>query len=506
MQAKHRSSGIALPIFSLPGEFGIGSIGKGAKRFINFLSDAGFSYWRILPLGPTSFGDSPFQCFASKALNHYFIDIEDLLEKDLLKRRDIGVVDWGSDPRTIDYQRIYGNRVRILKAAYHRFKKGQGDYQRGYTSFLRKHEFIDYACFMVLKDLHNGKPWNQFSGSYQEYSTDLFRQIKHDYRDDVEFYEWTQYIFLHQWAQLKSYANTKGISIIGEMPMYISYDSIDVYKHHRNFLLNAAQGMDYVAGYPPDIFHSSGQVWGTPLYDYDYLKRNDYRFLRERLNFFLSLYDYVTLDHFRGYLENFMIPKGSTNGLDGLWMPVPEKDCIRKIATDLERVIAEDVDYRGGEMAKLLDSHHIKDMRVIEFGFPRDSSNINQPSNYSFSCFSYSSTHDCQPLRGYLDGLSAEERRQSVSQINTACRRFGVEEREPADTKGLVESLLELNLASLSTVAIQAMQDILFQGNESRINTPSTVGTNWRYRITDGDLSPERAKHLRELNRRYGRR
>lgn len=505
MQNKHRSSGVALPIFSLPSDYGIGEIGNNAKHFIDFLSDAGFSYWRILPLGPTSFGDSPFQCFASKALNHYFIDIDDLLERDLLKKRDIGAVDWGSDPRSIDYEKIYENRTRVLKAAYRRFKKGQGDYQRGYTSFLRKHEFVDYACFMVLKDINGGKPWNQFSGSHKEYSTELFKQIKHDYKDDVEFYEWTQYIFLHQWSQLKSYANSKGISIIGEMPMYVSYDSIDVYKHHRNFLLNDAQGMDYVAGYPPDIFYSAGQVWGNPLYDFDYMKRNNYRFLRERLNFFLSIYDYVTLDHFRGYLENFMIPKGMENGLNGLWVDVPEKDCISKIITDKDRVIAEDVDYRGREIENLLENIHVKDMRVVEFGFPRESSNFNQPVNYPFTCFSYTSTHDCQPLRAYLDNLNEDDRKQAVEQINASCRRFGVPENDLLDTKGLVSSLLELNLASLSTVAIQAMQDILFQGNEARINAPSTVGRNWRYRITKEDLSPERAKYLRELNRKYGR-
>lgn len=505
MAQKLRSSGVSLPVFALPSPYGIGNIGEAAKKFIDFLSDSGFSYWSMLPLGPTSFGDSPFQSLSSKALNHYFIDLDDLIEKGLLKKKDIGLVDWGLDPRKIDYYKIYENRTRILKIAFKRFKKGQGDYQRGYTSFLRKHQFTDYACFRVLKELNNDKPWNQFSEPYQHYSLESFKAIKKENKSQIEFYEWTQYIFLKQWEQLKAYAKSKNVKIIGIMPMHISYDSIDVYKHRKNFKLKSDGEMDVVAGYPPDVFYSKGQVWGTPLYDYNHMKKNDYRFLKERFDFCLNLYDIVSLDHFRGYLESYELKKGSVDGLDGTWESSPGKEVVDQFVSDKSRVVAEDVDYASETMADVLTSLRISDMRVMEFGYPRDSKSINKPGNYPYACYSYSTTHDCKPLRGYLDDLNLEERKETVSQINVACRHFGVKEVRVDDTKGQVEALLELNLASLSSVAIQAMPDLLFQGNEARINTPGTVGNNWRYRVTEEDLSPLNAKRLRELNRRYGR-
>lgn len=505
MNNKFRSSGVALPIFSLPSRYGIGDIGPSARRFIDFLADAGFTFWKILPLGPTSFGDSPFQSFSSKALNPYFISFDELIDKGLLKKRDLTGCSWGDNPRFVDYEKIYKNRFEILKIAFKRFKRGEGDYHRGYTIFLRKHEFIDYACFMVLKEINSGKSWNCFSGSFNSYSTEGFNRIKKEYKEDVEFYEWTQFIFLHQWLELRNYASSKGVRIIGEMPMYISYDSIDVYKHHRNFELNEHDGMDYVVGYPPDIFYSCGQVWGNPLYDFDYMKRNDYRFLKDRLNFFLSIYDYVTLDHFRGYLENYLLPKGSENGFNGLWEKGIDKDNLKKIFADSDRLIAENVDFHSDEIVEVLDDLKMKDTRVVEFGYPRDGMNFNRPDKYLYPCFSYSSTHDCLPLKAYIEKLTPLQRRDFYEQLNSTCRNLGVKEVENEEVEEAVQALIELNLASLSSVAILAMQDILFQGECARINAPSTVGKNWRYRILEEDLTASRAAALRKLNQKYGR-
>ncbi len=494
-----------MPIFSLPGDYGIGTIGKDAMNFIDFLAASGFSCWSILPLGPTSFGDSPYQCFASMALNPYLIDFDDLLDKGLLKKKDIGVVDWGNDPRKIDYQKIYANRIRVLKIAFSRFVRGQGDYQRGYISFLRKNSFTAYAVFMTLKEMNGNKPWNEFSSKYRDYSADLVQNIRKSHRDQVSFYLWTQYIFLRQWDSLKTYANSKGIKIIGEMPMYVSYDSIDVYKHHRNFLLNSKKEMDYVAGYPPDVFFSSGQVWGNPLYNYDYLKHNNYRFIKDRLSFCLSLYDDLTLDHFHGYLKYYMLPKGSKNGLNGIWCSTPGQEVIDSIVEDKSRVIAEDVDFHSDSLTEILDKTRISDMRVLEFSFPREKGNLNKPTNYPYSCYSYSSTHDCKPLLGYLSDLPSNEKKEALDEINNVCRHFGVDESNGEDDDS-VRAILELNLASLSKVAIQSMNDLLIQGNDSRINTPGTVGSpNWTYRITREDLSSDLASKLLKLNLKYGR-
>lgn len=500
-----RTSGVFLPIFSLPGEYGIGTISKGAKEFIDFLSEAGFSYWVVLPLGPTGFGNSPFQSFASRALNHYFIDFDDLVENGLLKKKDFIDIDFGTDPRKIDYEKIYQNKTKVLKIAFRRFQKGLGNYQRGYTTFLRKNRFLDYACFMVLKELHNGQAWNHFDEPYKEYSLESFQKIKHEYKEEVEFYIFTQYIFLKQWENLKEYAHQKDVKIIGDMPMHVSYDSIDVYKHHRNFLLTNLDEMKYVAGYPPDVFYSKGQVWGNPLYDFDYLRRNEYRIFQDRLNFAYDLFDLVILDHFRGYLENYHLPVTSKDGLQGRWEKEGGKNVLEAFIKDKSRVIAEDVDFHSDEMKEVLSSLNIKDERVIEFGYPREMGNYNQPINYNYSNVSFSSTHDCKPLKAYLSSLNEADKKIAETQINNDCKHFGVKMVNKDDVTGQVEALLELNLASLSSIAIQSMNDLLFLGDEGRINAPGTVGNNWTFRITKEDISKTNAKHLLCLNRRYGR-
>lgn len=503
--SKLRSSGLFLPVFALPSPYGIGTIGKEAKEFIDFLSSSGFSYWSTLPLGPTSFCDSPFQCFSSRALNPYLIDLEDLIEKGLLKKKDLSSIDWGDDELHIDYQKIFEHRIVILKKAYRRFKKGIGDYQRGYTVFLRSKKFSDFACFMVLKEKNNNCSWSDFKSPFQNYSASAFRQFKRTYRDEIEFYEWTQYIFLKQWEDLKEYAHSKNVQIIGIMPMHVAYDSIDVYKHSKNFILNNKNKMDIVAGYPPDVFYKKGQSWGAPLYRFDVMKKNDYKFFRDRLNFNYSLFDIVILDHFRGYLENFSVPFGSPDGMVGTWEHTEGQKVLNSFIGDKSRVIAETVDWTTPEIAKMLQDLQIKDMCVAEFGFPRDPTNFNRPINYNFSCVSYSSTHDCMPLKGYFEEMSNEDLEKALGQINTCCKHFGVEEVTSKDPTEITSAILELNLASLSAIAIQSMNDVLYQGKESRINVPGKTGPNWRYRIKKDALSPELATHLRALNQKYGR-
>lgn len=500
-----RHSGVFLPIFSLPGEYGIGTIGKNAKTFIDFLHDSGFTYWVVLPLGPTSFGDSPFQAFSSRALNHFLIDFDDLLDRGLLKKKDFKGYEFGSDPRRIDYKAIYQTKIPLLKIAYRRFKRGIGGYERGYATFLKKNRFLDYACFMVLKELNNGKPWNQFRGCYKEYSQENFSKFKEQHQEEVEFYIWTQYIFLKQWTSLVDYAHLKGIKIIGDMPMHVSYDSIDVYKHHRNFILDENNEMEYSAGYPPDVFYSKGQAWGTPLYDFDYLKRSDYRVFKDRLNFAYSLFDVVILDHFRGYLENYLVKSKNKNGLFGQWEKTLGQTIVDHFVSNKARVIAEDVDFHSQELNQVLLSLKIKDERVIEFGYPREIGNNNRPKNYTYQNVSFSSTHDCLPLKAYLESLSVQDRKEAVLQINKDCRHFGVDMVKEDDIKSQVNALLQLNLASLSCIAIQSMSDLLYHGAEGRINTPSTVGNNWVYRITEEDLKKTECKSLYLLNRRYGR-
>lgn len=500
----YKCAGIALPVFSLPSRYGIGTLGKGAREFIDFLSASGFSYWSILPLVPTAYLDSPYQSFSSRALNPYFIDFEDLIQKGLLKKKDLLPFDWGKDPRHIDYGKIYRNRRKVLRIAFKRFIRGQGDYQRGYIHFLRQNDFQDYSCFMSLKEKNSDKAWSDYDPPYNEYSASQFREVKHLNKFEVEFNIWTQYIFLHQWASLRDYAHSKGIKIIGEMPMYVSYDSIDVYKHHRNFELNAQHKMESVAGYPQDVFHATGQVWGNPLYNYDYLKKNNYRFIQERLDFNLSLYDVVILSSFRCIMEYYALPKDAQNGLNGVWRKGPGADLLTSVGIDGNRVVAEDVGFQSPELKNLLYQFRIPDMRVVEFAFPENGNDFNNPSNYSYPCYSFSTTHDCDTLVGYFHSLTPETRAKAMETMEKTCYLLGIKPSDGSD-KDCARAVLEMNLASNSKVAIQSMNDILLQDSSSRINTPSSIANNWTYRITEDDLSNDLIKSLKALNARYGR-
>jgi len=499
----YKSSGVALPIFSLPDKYGIGTIGKGAKKFIDFLAKAGFSYWSILPLVPTAFLDSPYQSFSSKALNPFFIDLEDLIDKGLLKKKDLNNIDWGDNPRKVDYGKIFVNRKKILRIAFKRFIKGQGDYQKGYTSFIRKNGYLDYACFMTLKDQYSYKAWPDYDPPYDDYSEKHFREIKHLNKDDVEFNIWTQYIFLRQWDQLTNYAHEKGIKIIGEMPMYVSYDSVEVYKHYRNFQLDNKRRMTETAGYPPDFFYKTGQVWGNPLYNFDYMKKNYYRFFRDRLNYYLKLYDIIMISSSRCILEYYSLPYGSKDGLNGTWKKGPGAGFGTVCNNYHNRLIAEDVDFESQEFSEFLDSTKLPDTKVSELAFPRGLDNPNNPLNYHYSCYSFSTTHDCDTLVSYLSSMSEADHQKAIDEIIKTCKRFGITPPQN-DNRQAAQAIMEMNLASNSKVAIQSMNDILLQGSEARINTPSTKGNNWTYRITAEDFNKDLAFELSTLNIKYG--
>lgn len=501
-----KASGVALPIFSLPDDYGIGTIGKGARDFIDFLVDGGFHYWSILPLGPTSYLDSPYQSTASKALNPYFIDLEDLKEKGLLESRELNSVNWGDDPKRIDYGKIYENRRKVLRIAYKRFTKGKGgEYQRGYTSFIRQsNSFYDYACYLSLKERFDDVAWKDFPKDYRTYSPSLFRKAKKENLEDVHFHLWTQYIFLRQWEALHDYAKNKGVTIVGDLPMHVAYDSVDVFRHPKNFILGKNGEMEESAGYPPDVFYDKGQAWGFPLYDFSYLKKSGYRFLKDRLDLALSLYDVVVFDHFRGILENYHLPSGSKDGLDGHWEKGPGSDFLNTVNLPSDRIVCEDVDFRSEEMTKILTSYHLSDMRVLEFAFPREKGNFNKPSNYPYPCYSFSTTHDCLPLKAYFGSLENGEREKALEELNSLCFHFGV---KPSTNEAvdMARATLELNLAGLSEVAIQNMPDLLFQGEEGRINNPSHPEGNWTYRIREEDLSKKLSRSCRNYNEYYGR-
>ena len=505
MNQRFRSSGVDLPLFSLPGDYGIGARGKEAKRFIDFLSDSGFSYWSRLPLNPTSFGDSPYSCYATIGLNHFFIDLDDLLEKDLLKKRDRNGIDFGHDPRKIDYRKIYESRIKLLKIAYSRFCRGGRDYQRGYISFRRKSQFNDYASYRVLKEINKDSSWKDFKDGYNTYSSAKLKAVRRNYPGQVDFYLWTQYIFLRQWDELKKYAASKGISIIGERPRYANYDSVDVFRHPKCFKLDSSLSRKEVCGYPPDVFHERGQSWGNPQFDFDHLKRHNFSFFKTRLDFLLSLYDYVRLDHFRGYFETYTLKPESKDGREGEWIKYPDKDRVDHFVSSPERIIAEDVDCCTEDRQETIDRLCLKDRRVLERSLRGEKLSRNRPENYSYSTIAYSSTHDCKPLLGFLKEATGERKKKILSTIKQRCHHFGIVLPDQPSDKDRANALLEVNLASISSLSRIPRQDLLFQGNESRINVPGTVGGNWTYRITKDDLSEEFSQRLYLRNKKFGR-
>lgn len=423
-----------------------------------------------------------------------------------MEPRELNSLDWGADPRRVDYGKIYENRMNVLRIAYKRFLKGKGEgYQRGYTSFIRQsNAFYDYSCYLSLKERFGGVAWYDFPKPYNLYTPSLFRRTKKENLSDVHFHLWTQYIFLRQWDALRDYAKKKGIVLVGDIPFHVAYDSVDVYRHPKNFRLGKDFRMTESAGYPPDVFYDRGQAWGFPLYDFDYLKKSGYRFLKGRLDLALSLYDVVVFDHFRGVLENYRLPAGSQDGLNGTWEEGPGEDFLDTLRLPNERIVCEDVDFRSDRMQEILLKYHYADMRVLEFAFPREKGNFNKPSNYPYPCYSFSSTHDCLPLRGYFESLSTEERGKALEELNGLCFHFGVRPSTEIPSE-MRRAVLELNLASLSEVAIQNMPDLLDQGAEGRINDPSKSSGNWRYRITEEDLSKSLSRSLRRENDFYGR-
>lgn len=505
----YKASGVSLPIFSLPDKYGIGTIGKGAKIFIDFLAESGFSYWSILPLMPTGYLDSPYQSIASRALNPYFIDLEDLIDKGLLVQKDLNGLDWGEDERRVNYGKIYSNRILVLKKAFKRFKKGKGEYQRGYISFLRQAKFLDYACFAVLKEQNKDVSWSDYEPPFNEYSLKSFRELKKNYPEDIEFRMWTQFIFMKQWESMVEYAHSKNIAIIGEMPMYLSYDSIDVYKHHKNFLLDKNHKMEEVTGYPKDVFYEKGQVWGGPLYDFEYMKKSKYRFFLNQLKFNQELYDIVMISSFRTIFEYYSLPVNAKDGLNGTWHEGPGRDLLSVCNVNWNRIVAEDVGYHSDDLDKILEEYRIPDMKVIEFAFLPDKNNpdsmkLNNPENLYYPCYSYSTTHNCNPLVGYFNALTEEERTEALREMNRLCHHYGVDKAK-TDSKDMARAALELNLASPCKVAIQSMNDILLMDEKSRINVPSFANYNWRYRITTKDLTSKLAQELYQKNRKYGR-
>ena len=494
-----RASGILMPIFSLPGKYGIGCFSEEARKFVAFLAKAGQQYWQILPLGPTGYGDSPYQSYSVFAGNPYFISLEELIRQGLLTKEECEAADLGSDELAVDYGKLYQARFKLLRRA---FERSNIEENEKFHQFLEMNGdwLPDYALFMVLKDQHAGAPFKQWETSYRLHSELMMIAMEKTLQQDVRFYEYLQYEFNRQWADLKTYANEAGVKIIGDIPIYVAPDSADVWANPDLFQIDDEGNIEAVAGCPPDGFSATGQLWGNPLYDWEYHQATEYEWWIRRMERCAQLYDVVRIDHFRGFDEYYSIEADAETAIDGEWKKGPGLELFEAIKKNLPdlTVIAEDLGYITPSVEKLVKDTGFPNMKVLEFAFDsRDSSgkNLYLPYNYDKNCVVYTGTHDNETLAGWLEGLPKEELKMVQEYLYTDSTHAGF----------LTWQLIRTAMNSAANYCIIPVQDYLVLDNSARINTPSTTGNNWRWRLKPGFLSQELAESIYNTTRIYGR-
>ena len=495
----NRAGGILLSITSLPSRYGIGCFSQSAYDFVDWLKEAGQTYWQILPLGPTSYGDSPYQSFSTFAGNPYFISLEALIEEGVLTREECEAADFGKKPGLVDYEKMYKARYPLLRKAYERSNISENlDYQR----FAADNEWWlkDYALFMAVKDRFEGAPWTEWAKDIRLRWQNAMDYYRRELYFDIEFQQYLQYTFYMQWMKLKAYANEKGIRLIGDIPIYVAMDSADTWANPELFQLDENNVPLAVAGCPPDGFSATGQLWGNPLYRWDYHKNTGYEWWISRMEYCFRLYDVVRIDHFRGFDEYYSIPYGATTAVDGHWEKGPGMSLFNRVEETLGRrdVIAEDLGYVTDSVRELVRRSGFPGMKVLEFAFDsRDSGCANDylPHNYGENCVAYTGTHDNETICGWFDSITKEEQEMA--------REYLCDHRTPK--KELNWSFISLIMRSTAKTCIIPMQDYLGYGNECRMNKPSTIGTNWRWRLTKDGLTKELQKKLCDMTKRYGR-
>ena len=495
-KALERGAGILLPISSLPSPYGIGTMGKDAYEFVDMLKRAGQKYWQVLPIGPTSFGDSPYQSFSAFAGNPYFIDLDTLIEEGLLTKEEVESYKWADSDDEIDYARLYRQRFEVLRKA---FGRSEHKDSRGYADFIEENEqwIDDYALYMAIKADHNNREWLAWEPAIKKRKPEAMAAYREKLGEDVEFYKFLQFKFYEQWMPLKEYANRNGISIIGDIPIYVALDSADVWANTDQFQLSGSLAPAVVAGCPPDMFSSYGQKWGNPIYDWDVMEKDDFAWWKKRIAASAKLYDVIRIDHFIGIVRYYSIP---ANGepKDGYYRQGPGKKLIDAIdsAIGSSKVIAEDLGVVVPEVQKLVKESGYPGMKVLEFAFDGNTANEYLPHNHAKNYVAYIGTHDNDMLKSYISGQS-EELQEYMMKYLMANSLDDVAEK----------MIHALYMSSADTVILQ-MQDILGKDNSARMNYPSTLGGNWKWRLTKGaawEFTQEHIDKLRDLTRLYGR-
>ena len=490
-----------MPVSSLPSSQGIGSLGKGAYAFVDWLESAGMQIWQVLPLLPTGFGDSPYQSCASDALNHYFIDCELLKEDGLLEACEYAEINWCDDVRRVDYGKQFAYKIEVLRKAFARFNREDADWK----AFLQDGKYADYALFMTLKTQFSYMPWTEWQEPYRSCEGKGLERYIAENKEDICFWQFTQYIFLKQWNALRDYAHKKGISIMGDMPIYVAADSVETWKYRRDlFLLDGEGNLALKAGVPPDAFSEDGQLWGNPIYDWEKMKETDYAWWKERIEYNFKLYDIVRIDHFRAFDRYFAIPADAETAKEGEWMDGP-KGALFKAWGSLE-IVAEDLGIIDDGVRALLKETGYPGMKVFVFAFDGNPDNDYLPSNITgANCVAYTGTHDNDTLRSFLEGMDDVARKEFETELENQCLLADV----PYITETIEDeckTIISLLMSTKANTVIVPMHDVLCMGEEARLNAPSTVsGKNWTFRFVEGDFGRRKAAWLKSLTEKYDR-
>ncbi len=489
-----RSSGILMHISSLPSPYGIGTFGKQAYVFVDFLKKAGQTYWQMLPICPTSFGDSPYQSFSAFAINPYFIDLDMLEEDGLLTADEYKNIIWSNDQLQVDYELIYNNRYAVLKKAYARFKEAL---PKDYDSFCDKNSgwLDDFALFMAIKDANNGASWNEWEKGIRLREKQAIEAAKKEYSDEIGFYKMQQYLCFKQWFALKEYANSLGVKIIGDMPIYVSGDSADVWSMPEQFLLDGEGNAVEVAGCPPDAFSADGQLWGNPLYDWAYMEKTDYFWWCERIRFALTVFDVLRIDHFRGFESYYCIDGKAKTAKKGRWRKGPAMklfNAVKRKYGDLP-IIAEDLGFLTDGVRKLLKDSGFPGMKVLQFAFDSREESDYLPHSYDKNCVVYTGTHDNDTIIGW------------TKTANAADVEYAREYMRISPDDSFNWCMMKTAWASPADTAIMSMQDFMGLSSEARMNEPSTVGKNWKWRIDSICINDWLAQLIYENTRIYCR-
>ena len=488
-----RESGILMHITSLPGPYGVGTMGKQAFAFVDFLEAAGQSCWQILPLNPTGFGDSPYQSCSTFAGNHYLIDLDALVEGGLLKQEELTSVRWCRKETKADFGLLYKSRLKVLRLAYERFEADEA-----FDAFCDDNAdwLPDFALFMALKETFGGKPWYQWDKALKFRRAEAIRDAQQKLAGEIRFYSFVQYLFYLQWNDLRDYAHSKGVQIIGDVPIYVPYDSVEVWKEPELFQMDENLDPVAVAGCPPDAFTADGQLWGNPLYRWEAHKKQNFAWWIRRLAAAGKLYDVVRMDHFRGLEAYWSVPFGDKTARNGKWVKGPEMAFVNAVKTQLPqlRMIAEDLGFLTQEVLDMRDASGYPGMKVLEFAFDSREPSDYLPHTYTKNTVCYTGTHDNMTMRQWFETAPEEAVAYAKDYMHLSKK------------EGYVWGCIRTALSSVSDLCIIQMQDYLNLGGEARMNFPGTLSdSNWTWRAKDGIISESLAKKVRAMTKLYGR-